>query len=571
METRANYILIGAFTIAGIVAIFGFLLWLANAEVSRQYSYYDILFDSVSGLGTASDVRFNGLPVGQVIALDLDEDDPSKVRVRIEVNAETPINSDTVAQLQGQGVTGVNFVGLTGGSADAPALEPFGVIRSERSALQTIFEGAPAVLDRAVRLLEDLQTVVNDDNRAAVNALLENLARASGRLDRTLEDFESLSADLGGAAQRIAAFTDRLDQLADTADTTLKTATQSLGVVQDAAGTAVGTLDTASAAFATADALMQNEIAEIIASGREAVEAINTTVNEIGPTATEAVAAARDLLDTRIPDLTNELKRAAASVETQVNTLGDRASTLITQYEAVGVTAQERLQQSEGALAAFEAASTEAAKALGTINTTVQDDLPALFDELREAAQNANSVITNVGEDVSNTASDVSALTDVGRETLTTATETFATANETLTAITGAMTAAEATLTTADGAFSSINRVVDQDFSTIITDVRSAVDVFSTTMENVSANAETISTEVLSASQSAAELLGTVSGIVQQNRRQASDFLRVGLPQFQRFIEESRRLVVNLERLVNRVERDPARFLLGTQGSEFNR
>ena len=75
METRANYILIGAFTIAGLLATFGFLLWLANAEVNRQYTYYDMLFESVSGLGTASDVRFNGLPVGQVVALDLDVED----------------------------------------------------------------------------------------------------------------------------------------------------------------------------------------------------------------------------------------------------------------------------------------------------------------------------------------------------------------------------------------------------------------------------------------------------------------------------------------------------------------
>ena len=53
METRANYILIGAFTIAGILGALGFFLWLAKFEVSRQYAYYDVLFDNVSGLSAA--------------------------------------------------------------------------------------------------------------------------------------------------------------------------------------------------------------------------------------------------------------------------------------------------------------------------------------------------------------------------------------------------------------------------------------------------------------------------------------------------------------------------------------
>ena len=56
-----------------------------------------------------------------------------------------------------------------------------------------------------------------------------------------------------------------------------------------------------------------------------------------------------------------------------------------------------------------------------------------------------------------------------------------------------------------------------------------------------------------------------------QNRRQVSDFLRVGLPEFLRLTEEARLLVSTLDRFVNRAERDPARFILGTQGSEYRR
>lgn len=442
METKANYLLIGVFTLAGIFAVFGSLLWLAKVEVNRQFTYYEVLFDGVSGLATAGDVRFNGLPVGQVISLELDADDPSKVRVRIEVGADTPVKTDTVARLEALGVTGVSYVALSGGTPAAEDLPEFGVIPSERSALQSIFEGAPEVLSKAVELLEDLQSVVSEENRTAVNTLLENLASASGRLDTTLTDFEDLSDDLGNAAREIAGFTDRLDALADTADETLTTATATLNTAQEAADTAIGTIETAREAFATADGLMQNEITDFLEKGSATAQTIDTTVSTLEPVVSEALASA---------------------------------------------------------------------------------------------------------------------------------TETFAKANETLAAITQAMGTAETTMNTADQTFASINRVVDEDIDAIVADVREAVEVFSSTVQSVAANVEEISGEVLSASQSASDLLGTVDGVVQENRRQVSAFLRVGLPQFQRFIDESRRLVVNLERLVDRVERDPGRFLLGTQASGFRR
>ena len=74
METRANYVLIGACALAGILLGLGFFVWLAKFQIDRQYAYYDVLFDNVSGLSRAADVRFSGLSVGQVVSLDLDDD-----------------------------------------------------------------------------------------------------------------------------------------------------------------------------------------------------------------------------------------------------------------------------------------------------------------------------------------------------------------------------------------------------------------------------------------------------------------------------------------------------------------
>ncbi|EEE35611.1 mammalian cell entry related domain protein [Rhodobacteraceae bacterium KLH11] len=436
METRANYILIGAFTLAGILGAFGFFLWLAKFEVTRQYAYYDVLFDNVSGLSAAGGVNYNGLPVGQVISLNLDEDDPSKVRVRLEVDADIPVTKQTIAQLQSLGVTGVAYVELSGGSPTAERLAQNSVIPSKRSSIQSLLEGAPEVLEQAVTLLENLNSVVDDNNRKAVSDILNNLAGASGKLDKTLADFQSLSSDLGGAAKDIGAFTKRLDTLADTAETTLTTGTDTLKSVKQASEAAKTALETANGTLQTAEETLQQDIRPFVERGSK---------------------------------------------------LADHLIVL----------------------------SEQGSLALGTI------------------------------------------------------TETFTNANTTLASIDSAMEAAKATLASAESAFDAANRVMDQDIASVAEDIRKAANQVAATVANVTEKIDKISDDILSASQSASDLLGTIDGIVQDNRRQVSDFLRVGLSQFVRFIEESQRLVISLDRLVDKVERDPARFLLGTQASEF--
>ena len=124
METKANFVLIGAFTLAGLLGILGFFLWFAQVELDRQFDYYDIRFSSVSGLSNASDVRFSGLPVGQVVDVRLSPNQDGTILVRVEVDAETPVRTDSLATIEAQGVTGVSFVGIGPGSPDTELLEP---------------------------------------------------------------------------------------------------------------------------------------------------------------------------------------------------------------------------------------------------------------------------------------------------------------------------------------------------------------------------------------------------------------------------------------------------------------
>ncbi len=704
METRANYVLIGAFALAGLIGSFVFLLWLAKIDVDRQYAYYDVLFEDVSGLGTAGDVRYNGLPIGQVVHLELDEVDPSKVRVRIEIAAKTPIKADTVAKLQSLGVTGVSSVALSGGSSDSALLPQGSVIRTERSALQTIFEGAPELIEKAVLLLEDLRSVVNEDNKSAVSDILTNLSAATARADKVMADFENFSSDVGSAAKDIAAFSDKLESLAAVAEDTLVEATGTLESIRVAADSTKGTLDNAETAFATADGLMQGELKEFIQKGADAAATLESVVSVLEPSALSTLQAAQNLVETRLPDLVVQLQETATALEGRITSLGTDASDLMSRYEEVGVAVQARVEQSASALTAFESANVAAADALQsvtqtsdtvgamletdikplateataalssaralardrlpelidqtnttlatidreaqalsvsgqdliteatarmsearatleaigttlentdvlmtsatetsetintlvqgdgaalvadarlaaadaraaieTVNASVQQDLPGVMENVRDAAETANRVIDSLGTEISGAADSFETLSADSSIALAAATEAFSNANGTLDAITQAMDGAVETLDTANQTFGAANQLLDEDVDAILTDIRLSTEAFRSAVTTVSGEVGEISAEILSASQSASALMATVDGLMQNNQRQVTEFLRVGLPQTVRFIEEARRMVINLDRLVSRVERDPARFLLGTQGSEFRR
>jgi phospholipid/cholesterol/gamma-HCH transport system substrate-binding protein len=165
METRARFVLIGLATLVCLVAALGFVLWLAKVQIDRTYAQYDIVFDTVAGLGQASAVRYNGVDVGRVLTIALDRRDPSKVRVRIEIFASTPVRANTVATLASQGVTGVSFVALAGGSADADRLAivppaTVAVIPSENSVVQDLMGDAPDLLTQAIALITEVRTFI---------------------------------------------------------------------------------------------------------------------------------------------------------------------------------------------------------------------------------------------------------------------------------------------------------------------------------------------------------------------------------------------------------------------------
>lgn len=185
METRANYILIGAFTLLSLIMAAIFAVWIANAGLDKSYAVYDVKFNGpVRGVELGGEVRFNGIKVGEVTKLGLDKTDPSSVVARIRVLSDTPVKTDSVAQLEPAGLTGLAYIQILAGSKSAgPLVKLAGqerpVITTRYGQLDRLFQGGQGVVDTSIETLNRMKMLLDDQNLRNFALTLENTRRAS--------------------------------------------------------------------------------------------------------------------------------------------------------------------------------------------------------------------------------------------------------------------------------------------------------------------------------------------------------------------------------------------------------
>jgi phospholipid/cholesterol/gamma-HCH transport system substrate-binding protein len=207
METRANYILIGVFTLATAAFLLLFGLWAAKYSSDKDWRYYDVIFnESVTGLTEGGSVQYNGIGVGTVSDLRLAPDDPRRVIARVKLRAETPVKIDTRAKLSFTGLTGTAFIQLTGGSPNAQPLrgddnDDVPVIQTEASALQNIAETAN-------RLVARLDQVLSDENIRNIAKTLDSIQSATGSIAEQREDLGKLIVNARVASEKLSSTLD---------------------------------------------------------------------------------------------------------------------------------------------------------------------------------------------------------------------------------------------------------------------------------------------------------------------------------------------------------------------------
>jgi phospholipid/cholesterol/gamma-HCH transport system substrate-binding protein len=207
METKANYVMIGAATVIGAVLIMLFAMWISGGDFRRGYNEYDVVFDDpVRGLTEGGEVRFNGIKVGEVQDLRIDPDNTRRVIARIRVSSDVPVKVDSEAQLEPIGLTGVTLIQLTAGSPTGEILRPSGFgppprIQGRGSQIDVIVARGEEVALRASEAMAAVRDLLTEENIARVTRIIENLERVSDELAGA----NSVVTRSGEAAQEVSA------------------------------------------------------------------------------------------------------------------------------------------------------------------------------------------------------------------------------------------------------------------------------------------------------------------------------------------------------------------------------
>jgi phospholipid/cholesterol/gamma-HCH transport system substrate-binding protein len=244
METRANYVIVGAFVLICIVGLFIAVLWAAGSQFREEYAYFRTYFTgAVTGLGKGTVVRYNGIDVGHVYDVAIDDADPKRVIVTLQNDPKVKIHVDSVATLESQGLTGATYLEIEGGTATSPLLmaeagQPYPVIPSKPSTLQLLAQSGPEMVQDLKTAGERFGDLLNDENRKAVSDTLEHLRATTAQIDSHAED-------LGKTLVNLKVSTEILNRTLMSADHAINSADRTLASVDHAADSIQTTSDTA--------------------------------------------------------------------------------------------------------------------------------------------------------------------------------------------------------------------------------------------------------------------------------------------------------------------------------------
>ncbi|MGP1680010.1 MAG: MlaD family protein [Burkholderiales bacterium] len=234
MEEKVNFAVVGVFVLALGAALIAGVLWLSSGGAYRSaYDTYQTYMDeSVSGLSRDAPVRYRGVEVGRVRRMALAPGHVEQVQLTLEIERGTPVKQDTVAVLRVQGLTGIAYVELSGGSQDSPELqaragEAYPVIRSGPSLMVRLDSALTTLLNNLNHTSESVGALLDEDNRrefkqtlADLRILSRTLAARSATIDsglasaaRTLDNAARVSADLPRLLERMQKSADAFDRM----------------------------------------------------------------------------------------------------------------------------------------------------------------------------------------------------------------------------------------------------------------------------------------------------------------------------------------------------------------------
>ncbi|MBO0662926.1 MlaD family protein [Jiella sp. MQZ9-1] len=451
METKANYVRVGIFTLVVLALAIGFTYWTVFASKGDNRVLLLVRIEgSVTGLQQGSNVLFNGLPVGQVTGLRIDNNNPGVVIASTLVDPTIPIKDNTQANIGFQGLTGYAFIELKGGTpsqgnlieeARAQGVTP--VIKANPSDVTDILATARDIANRANNILGQFESIVKDAGPgvqttiANVSKTSQNvetftaaLARNTGNIDSFVDSLSKLTVSarnvaeaLPGAIARAQAIlgavdTNEVSQIVDnvTAVTAnVRQQSDKFGTVMDAVQSAangvgkIGTVITNNAdgidSFISSLGPLANKATDVAGRLDTTLQSTNKVIAAVDPAKVSQTLDGVSTTATNVASLSQTLKDQARAIDGIVS----GAANAVKNVEAVTKTVADRREQIDETIANLAPLSDTANRVANRVDVTLQnadrlvasvdpDKVAAAVDAFSSAATNVASITKTVDD-----------------------------------------------------------------------------------------------------------------------------------------------------------------------------
>lgn len=437
METKANYAIVGFFTMLVIGAAFGFVYWMAEYGRGGPMAPLAIRIPgSANGLSVGSPVRFNGISVGSVRNLYIDNEDPNFSVAFTEVREDAPVTSGTKAVLEIQGLTGAAYIELSGGGPGsgeailARAIdtgEP-AILTAEQSSVTNLLSTADRILQRADGAVAELQGFIADARAPLTNTVRnaetfsKSLADNAKGIDEFLKSVSSLSDSVSGLSGRLdstlgaaedlfrALNSDKIDQILSNTER----ATASFAQASDKIGPAIDsfreTADTFQRFGNNADQTLQKVSNLIDAVDSQKIGQVVDNVSVASSDAREAIAGFKDL-STSITGRRDDINKAIddfTQLANRLNTSSQQVDGILKKVDAflgsgdansLSVEARKTLEAIRMTAENLNAQIGPIAANLQRFSATGLRDIQTLVNDTRQTVRGLNDAITNFDQD----------------------------------------------------------------------------------------------------------------------------------------------------------------------------
>ncbi|MBT5836910.1 MAG: MCE family protein [Hellea sp.] len=232
MERKAHYALIGTFVLVSLAALLAFTAWLSNAQFDKKFDNYEISFrGGVQGLSEGTEVRFNGLKVGDITELRIDPNDNNSVIVDIQVESNTPIDFESIGRMEPLGLTGLNYIQIIPGGPNSRLIknstdkDPFR-LKGEASRIDLLLGSGGTVMESSQAALARINAVMTPEAIMDFHEILNNLRVITSNFvdlkvdpeifNRTMQSIEQASSDVSLAADAVDVAAKDFDVLIET-------------------------------------------------------------------------------------------------------------------------------------------------------------------------------------------------------------------------------------------------------------------------------------------------------------------------------------------------------------------